>query len=153
MKITIKREQNQTGLNSAEREYFRQNGKTRKSDLLGHQVMVEGMMAFGKLETGRHTLDFECCEDVVTETFEGDFHVQAMRDGNVYITENERKKRIRNRALFREDNASFSLGQDDRYYFYFSLPKQLIDELPQELVRQASAIAGKVLREILKVNG
>ena len=90
------------------------------------------------METGLRTLDFECCEDVEAETFEGDFHVQGMRDGNVYITENERKKRIRNRAIFRDDNASFSLGQDGRYYFYFSLPEQLIDELPHELVRQAS---------------
>ena len=126
--------------------------KTRKSNILGKQVMVEGMMAFGKLETGQHTLDFECCEDVVAEAFEGDFHVQAMRDGNVYITENNRKKRIRNRAIFRDDNSSFSLGQDDRYYFYFSMPKQLVDELPHELVRQASAIAGKVLRELLGNN-
>ena len=107
------------------------------------------MMAFGKLETGQHTLDFECCEDVVAEAFEGDFHVQAMRDGNVYVTENEQKRRIRNRAIFREDNSSFSLGQDRRYYFYFSLPEQLLDELPHELVRQASVIAGKVLRELL----
>jgi len=107
-------------------------------------------MTFGKLETGLRTLDFECCEDVEMEPFEGDFRVQAMRDGNVYLT--EKKKRVRNRAIFRDDNSSFSLGQDDRYYFYFSLPKELIDELPKELVRQASAIAGKVLREILKVN-
>ena len=35
--------------------------KTRKSNILGKQVMVEGMMAFGKLETGQRTLDFECC--------------------------------------------------------------------------------------------
>ena len=123
--------------------------KTRKSNILGKKVMVEGMMAFGKLETGQHTLDFECCEDVVAEAFEGDFHVQAMRDGNVYITENEQKRRIRNRAIFREDNSSFSLGKDRRYYFYFSLPEQLLDELPHELVRQASVIAGKVLRELL----
>ena len=114
------------------------------------QVTLDGMMTFGKLETGLRTLDFECCEDAEMEAFEGDFHVQAMRDGNVYIT--EKKKRVRNRAIFRDDNSSFSLGQDDRYYFYFSLPKELIDELPKELVRQASAIAGKVLREILKVN-
>lgn len=109
-------------------------------------------MTFGKAATGLRTLDFECCEDMEAEAFEGDFHVQLMRDGNVYITENERKKRIRNRAIFREDNASFSLGQDGRYYFCFSLPQQLIGELPQQLVNQATAIAGKVLREILKVN-
>ncbi len=34
--------------------------KTRKSELLGKQVMLEGLMAFGKLENGQRTLDFEC---------------------------------------------------------------------------------------------
>ena len=47
--------------------------------------MVEGMMAFGKLETGARILDFECCEDVVAEDFRGTFNVQGMRDGNVYM--------------------------------------------------------------------
>ena len=45
--------------------------------------MVEGMMAFGKLETGQRTLDFECCEDVAAEAFRGHFLVQGMRDGKV----------------------------------------------------------------------
>ena len=31
---------------------LRKNMKTRKSQILGKQVMVEGMMAFGKLENG-----------------------------------------------------------------------------------------------------
>ena len=35
--------------------------------------MVEGLMAFGKLETGERTLDFECCEDVAAEAFVGNF--------------------------------------------------------------------------------
>ena len=52
-----------------------------------NQVMVEGLMTFGMLETGLRTLDFECCEDVEAEPFKGDFHVQGMRDGNVYAAE------------------------------------------------------------------
>ena len=109
--------------------------------------MVEGMMAFGKLENGQRTLDFVCCEDVAAEAFHGDFRVQGMRDGNVYMT--EQKKRQRNKPIFRDDNSSLSLGQNGRYYFVFTLDKEQLDKLPQQLVRQASAIAQKVLREMV----
>ena len=77
--------------------------------------MVDGLMAFGMLRTGLRTLDFECCEDVEAEPFKGNFHVQGMRDGNVYMT--EKPKRVRNKALFREDNSSFSIGRDHNVYF------------------------------------
>ena len=100
------------------------------------------MMTFGKLETGLRTLDFMCCEDAEMEAFTGDFHVQVMRDGNVYLT--EKKKRVRNKPIFREDNSTLSLGQDGRYYFYFSLPEERVGELAEELIRQAMAIALKV---------
>lgn len=109
--------------------------------------MVDGLMTFGKLETGLRTLDFECCEDVEAEPFEGDFRVQGMRDGNVYMQ--QKPKRVRNKAIFRDDNASLSQGQDKRWYFYFSLDEDRISELPEQLVRQASAIAQKVLRELI----
>ena len=109
--------------------------------------MVEGLMTFGMLETGMRTLDFECCEDVEAEPFKGDFHVQGMRDGNVYMT--EQPKRVRNKALFRDDNASLSQGQDKRWYFYFSLDENQLEQLPEKLVRQASAIAQKVMRRLL----
>ena len=111
--------------------------------------MVEGMMAFGKLENGQRTLDFECCEDVAAEAFHGDFRVQGMRDGNVYME--QKPKRLRNKALFRDDNASLSLGRDGRWHFCFSLPRERIGELPEQLGRQAGAIAQKV-EEWLKVN-
>jgi len=58
---------------------------------------------------------------------------------------------VRNRALFRDDNCSLSQGQDRRWYFCFSLDEERIAELPEQLVRQASAIARKVLREIVLV--
>ncbi len=115
--------------------------------LLEKQVMVDGLMVFGLMESGLRTLDFECCEDVEAEPFKGDFHVQGMRDGNVYMT--EKPKRIRNKALFRDDNASLSQGQDKRWYFYFSLDEDQLEQLPEKLVRQASAIAQKVLRELI----
>jgi hypothetical protein len=121
--------------------------KARVTKLFGEQVMVEGLMTFGMLETGMRTLDFECCEDVEAAAFKGDFHVQGMRDGNVYMQ--QRPKRIRNKAIFRDDNASLSHGRDGKYYFCFSLDEDRIGELPEQLVRQASAIAQKVIRELI----
>ena len=73
------------------------------------QVTLDGMMTIGMLENGRKTADFQCCEDIEMETFSGTFKVQGMRDGNVYLT--ECPKRIRNKAIFRDDNASLSQGQ------------------------------------------
>jgi len=122
--------------------------KTRKSNILGEQVMVEGLMTFGKLETGQRTLDFECCEDVAAEAFNGRFKVQGMRDGNVYMS--ELPKRLKNKPLFREDNCSLSHGRNGRYYFVFSLDEDEIRLLPQKLMEQASAIARKVIRELMK---
>ncbi|MBQ8158058.1 MAG: hypothetical protein IJ081_03465 [Prevotella sp.] len=122
--------------------------KTRTNTITGNRdVMVEGMMTFGKLETGQHTMEFMCCEDVVAEPFKGNFHVQVMRDGNVYIS--ELKKRVRNKPLFRDDNASLSQGQDKRWYFCFSLDEDQLEQLPEKLVRQASAIAQKVIRGLI----
>ena len=121
--------------------------KTRTGKVIGKQVMVEGLMVLGKLTTELRTLDFECCEDMEMEPFEGIFKVQGMRDGNLYMT--EKPKRIRNKALFRDDNSSLSLGQNGRYYFVFSMSEERVLELPQQLVRQAKAIANK----FLKVNG
>ncbi len=125
--------------------------KTRKSKIFGEQVMVDGMMAFGKLESGERTLDFECCEDVVAEAFSGHFKVQGMRDGNVYMTENP--KRPKNKPLFREDNCSLSHGRNGRYYFVFSLDDDEAGLLPQKLMDQASAIASKMIRKMLLEGG
>ena len=112
------------------------------------EMTLDGMMTFGKCENGLRFADFECCEDVEMEPFVGNCKVQIMRDGNVYIT--ERPKRIRNRALLRDDNSSLSLGQNGRFYFVFSLPAAELDKLPAQLVRQASAIAGKFMRLIME---
>jgi hypothetical protein len=113
--------------------------------------MVEGMMTFGKLETGQRSLDFECCEDVAAEAFHGDFHVQGMRDGNVYMT--EKPKRHKNKPIFRDDNCSLSHGHNGNYYFVFTMDDDRLGELPQQLVRQAGNIAQKVIRELTKGNG
>ena len=110
-------------------------------------LTADGMMTFGELENGLRIADFECCEDVQLEAFIAKCKVQVMRDGNVYIT--ELPKRVRNKPMFRDDCCSLTLGHDGRFYFVFSMPAELVDELPQQLVRQAGAIAQKVIREII----
>ena len=114
------------------------------------QVSLDGLMTIGMLENGLRTADFSCCEDFVMEAFSGTFKVEGKRDGNVYMT--EKPKRIRNKAIFRDDNASLSQGQDKRWYFYFSLDEDQLEQLPEKLVHQASAIAQKVLRELIIEN-
>ena len=115
------------------------------------QVTLDGLMTLGMLENGLHSAGFACCENVEMDAFSGTFKVEGMRDGNVYMT--EKPKRIRNKAIFRDDNASLSQGQDKRWYFYFSLDEDQLDQLPEKLVRQASAIAQKVIRELIKGRG
>ena len=111
------------------------------------QAMIEGLMTLGMLENGLRTADFMCCEDVSLDAFSGTFKVEGKRDGNVYMT--EKPKRVKNKPIYREDNASLSQGQDKRWYFYFSLDEDQLEQLPEKLVRQAGAIAQKVLRELV----
>ena len=113
----------------------------------GKQVSLDGLMTIGMLENGLKTADFMCLDDVAVEPFNGKCRVQIMHDGNVYVTELPR--RIRNRAIFREDNASLSHGRDGRWYFCFSLDDSELEQLPGKLVQQASAIAGKVIRDLI----
>ena len=110
-------------------------------------VTVDGIMTFGELENGLRTADFSCCEDVQMEPCVANFRVQMMRDGNIYMT--QLRKRIRNKPIFRDDNSSLSLGQNGRFYFVFSLDEDQLEQLPDKLVRQASAIAKKVIRELI----
>ena len=110
-------------------------------------VTLDGMMTFGETDDGLHVLDFAATEAAELVPFNATCKVQAMRDGNVYIT--EKPKRLRNKPLFREDNCSLTLGRDGRYYFAFSLPAELVKELPDRLVHQSLAIAQKVERHIL----
>ena len=106
-------------------------------------------MTVGKTNDGLRIADFECYEDVHMEPHTANFKVQMMRDGNIYMT--ELPKRRRNKPMFRDDNCALTLGHDGKFYFFFSLPAQLLDELPQQLVRQASAIAQKVIRDLLTI--
>ena len=112
-----------------------------------NQVMLDGLLTLGMLENGLRSADFMCCENVEIDSFSGTFKVEGKRDGNVYMT--EQPKRVRNKPIFRDDNASLSQGQNKRWYFYFSLDEDQLEQLPEKLVRQANAIAQKVLRELI----
>ena len=117
-----------------------------KKDLDKRDITLDGLLTIGKLENGLTTGEFMNCEDARIEPFSGDFRVQGMRDGNVYFT--QKPKRVRNTPIFRDDNCSLTKGKNGRYYFFFSLEEERIEELPEELVRQASEIAKKVVREL-----
>lgn len=105
------------------------------------------MMTIGKTKEGLKTADFACCEYVEMEAFTGKCNVQMMRDGNVYVT--ELPKRPRNSPIFREDNSSFTRGMNRRFYFILSMPDELLEVIPDELVRQATAIAEKIRTVLL----
>ena len=105
-------------------------------------TMMEGQMCLGVTDNGLKILDFMCTEYVELEPFAARCRVQAMRDGNVYITELPKLKR--NTPLFREDNSSLTLGRDGKYYFCFILPEGQVKQLPDRLVHQALSIAQKV---------
>ena len=108
---------------------------------------LDGQMTLYKNENGLNLMDFACTERVHIEAFTATCKVQAMRDGYVYITEKKRRKR--NKPIFREDHSSLSLGTDGKYYFYFAMSAELVDELPDRLAHEALVIAQKVVNEIL----
>ena len=120
---------------------------------LKEKVTLDGLMTIGVLENGLHAADFMCCEDAELDPLVAQFKVQIMRDGNVYMMELPKRvymmelpKRVRNKSIFREDNSSLSLGKNGRYYFVFTMEEERLGELPSELIRQASAIAQKVVK-------
>ena len=118
--------------------------KKIKKDIAKRITTLDGMMTFGKMSDGLNALDFASFEAAELKPFTATCLVQAMRDGNVYIT--EKPKRLRNKPLFREDNSSLTMGKDGRYYYVFSLPGKQVGELSERLVQQALAIAQKVDR-------
>ena len=114
----------------------------KKNTNIERTTTLDGMMTFGIINGNQHILDFLSTEFAEMDPFIADCKVQAMRDGNVYITERPRRKK--GKPLFREDNSTLTLGRDNRYYFVFTLPKEQLDLLPDRLVHQALAIAQKV---------
>ena len=121
--------------------------KNLSNEQILRNVTLDGMMSLSQFENGMFAAQFECCEEVNVEPQSRRCKVQTMRDGNVYISELPR--RVRNKALYREDNSSLSLGHDGRYHFVFTLPQEHINELPTKLVRQAGIIARKVMMDLI----
>ena len=107
------------------------------------EITLDGFITIGKLEDGRTIGEFLNCEDARIKPFSGNFRVQGSSRGNIYMV--EKPKRVKNTPIFRDDNSSLSKGKNGRYYFVFSLEEERIEKLPEELVRQAVAIAEKFI--------
>ena len=120
--------------------------KKNSNRKIQREITLDGMMTFGKLQNNLRTADFECCETAEVEPFVARCRVQAIRNGNVYITELPR--RIRNTPLFRQANSSMSLGRNGQYYFVFTLPESEVTALPETLVREAREAAKKMSKMI-----
>ena len=110
------------------------------------EINYEGLVSLGELQNGLRTANIISWEDLEIEPFDSRCKVQIMRDGNIYIT--QLPKRFRNKALFRDDNCTFTIGRNHMVYFSFWMPEALLNEVPQQLTRQASTIAQKVLRSL-----
>lgn len=122
---------------------MRKSVKKQNTEII---TMLNGTMTYGIVNDNQHIMDFMCDEHVEMEPFIANCKVQAMRDGNVYIT--QKPPRIHSNPLFREDNSSLTLGRDRKYCFVFLLPEELEAELPDRLVHQALSIAQKMERLI-----
>ena len=105
-------------------------------------VNYEALVNLGELKNGLRIANIVSCEDVEVEGFIGRCKVQLLHDGHIQIV--QLPKRLRNKPIFRDDNCTFTLGKDGRYYFVFTMPEQLIFEIPGQLRRQAGAIAVKI---------
>jgi len=106
-------------------------------------LTIEGFVTIQKKDDGLYTGDFQCCEDVQMEPVKGDFRVQMMRDGNIYMDEKPRHKR--NKPIFRQDHSSLSLGKDGIYYFTFRMPQEEVFNLAATLKREAEEVAKKII--------
>ena len=105
-------------------------------------VNYEALVNLGELKNGLRIANIVSCEDVEVEGFIGRCKVQLLHDGHIEIV--QLPKRLRNKPIFRDDNCTFTLGKDGRYYFVFTMPEQLIFEIPGQLRCQAGAIAAKI---------
>jgi hypothetical protein len=105
-------------------------------------VNYEALVNLGELKDGLRIANIVSCEDVEVEGFIGRCKVQLLHDGHIQIV--QLPKRLRNKPIFRDDNCTFTLGKDGRYYFVFTMPEQLIFEIPGQLRRQAGVIAAKI---------
>ena len=116
--------------------------KNSYKKITNKDVNYEALVNLGELKNGLRIANIVSCEDVEVEGFIGRCKVQLLHDGHIQIV--QLPKRLRNKPIFRDDNCTFTLGKDGRYYFVFTMPEQLIFEIPGQLRRQAGAIAAKI---------
>ena len=105
-------------------------------------LTIEGFVTIQKKDDGLHTADFQCCEDVQMEPVKGEFKVQFMRDGNIYM--DQKPKRIRNKPKFREDHSSLSITSHRQIYVVFCESVDEINEAPKNMVREVQRLAKKL---------
>ena len=105
-------------------------------------LTIEGFVTIQKKDDGLYTGDFQCCEDVQMEPVKGDFRVQMMRDGNIYM--DQKPKRIRNKPKFREDHSSLSITSHRKIYVVFCESVDEINEAPKNMVREVQRLAKKL---------
>ena len=103
---------------------------------------LDGFMTIQLKDDGLHTADFQCCEDVQMEPFTGNFRVQGMRDGNIYM--DQKPKRIKNKPKFREDHSSLSFTSHRKVYVVFCESVDDIDEIPKNMVKEVRKLAKKL---------
>ncbi|MBR0489790.1 MAG: hypothetical protein IJJ68_06285 [Prevotella sp.] len=116
---------------------------TKKIELTEEKPLtIEGFVTIQKKDDGLHTADFQCCEDVQMEPVKGEFKVQFMRDGNIYM--DQKPKRIRNKPKFREDHSSLSITSHRQIYVVFCESVDEINEAPKNMVREVQRLAKKL---------
>ena len=122
---------------------FRQKMDKKTIDFTQQKPLtIEGFVTIQKKDDGLHTADFQCCEDVQMEPVKGDFRVQMMRDGNIYM--DEKPKRKRNKPKFREDHSSLSITSHRQIYVVFCESVDEINEAPKNMVREVQRLAKKL---------
>ena len=116
---------------------------TKKIDFTEEKPLtIEGFVTIQKKDDGLHTADFQCCEDVQMEPFKGDFRVQGMRDGNIYM--DQIPKGIRIKPKFRADHSSLSFTSHRKVYVVFCESVDDIDEIPKNMVKEVRKLAKKL---------
>ena len=122
----------------------------KNSKKVSRDVIVDGLMTFGKLDNGLNQASFAPCEHVEITPYIGRFKVQLLNNGYLHLV--QLAKRIRNSPLFRFAHSSFSYGRNAVYYFNFYIPDSEAERLPDLLEQEAHEAAERV-REMLKEKG
>ena len=122
----------------------------KNSKKVSRDVIVDGLMTFGKLDNGLNQASFAPCEHVEMTPYIGRFKVQLLNNGYLHLV--QLAKRIRNSPLFRLAHSSFSYGRNAVYYFNFYIPDSEAERLPDLLEQEAHEAAERV-RKMIKKGG